>query len=144
MPRGGSKPGERRGGRVKGVRNRKNADRVAKAAASGLMPAEVMLLNMRHALEHATAAERVARDEAPKAITELGLEKAGERLLATLIQAGKHRDFAQTCARDVAPYFHAKLASIEHTGKDGGPLTLRVVRFSELDGEADAGDHPTK
>lgn len=136
--------GKKTGGRQKGIPNRKNAERAAVARSTGLMPDEVMLLNMRHALQQAAAAEKVAKDEAAGVITKLGPEKAGERLLATLIQAGKHRDFAETCARDAAPYFHAKLASIEHTGKDGGPLTLRVVRFSELDGEADAGDHPTK
>lgn len=43
----GSKPGERRGGRQKGTPNRKNAERIAEAEASGLMPLEYMLSVLR-------------------------------------------------------------------------------------------------
>lgn len=34
-------------------------------------------------------------------------------------------------AKAAAPYVHAKLASIEHQGKDGGPLVLEIVRFAD-------------
>lgn len=43
----GSKPGERRGGRQKGTPNAKNAERIAQAEASGLMPLEFMLSMLR-------------------------------------------------------------------------------------------------
>lgn len=46
MPRG-AKPGERRGGRAKGVPNRKTAETVAAIEASGLTPLEYLLGVMR-------------------------------------------------------------------------------------------------
>ena len=50
---------------------------------------------------------------------------------------GVLRDEEQTmenrcwAAEKAAPYVHAKLASVEHAGKDGGPLTLEIVRFAD-------------
>ncbi|MDS1142402.1 hypothetical protein RE432_18365 [Pusillimonas sp. SM2304] len=43
-------------------------------------------------------------------------------------------DRAASIAKDAAPYVHPRLAAIEHSGKDGGPLVVQVVRF---------GDDPT-
>jgi hypothetical protein len=34
-------------------------------------------------------------------------------------------------ANKAAPYVHPKLASIEHTGEDGGPLIVQIVRFED-------------
>ncbi len=34
-------------------------------------------------------------------------------------------------AKAAANYVHSKLATTEHTGKDGGPLQVSVVRFTE-------------
>jgi hypothetical protein len=34
-------------------------------------------------------------------------------------------------ANKAAPYIHPKLASIEHTGEDGGPLIVQIVRFED-------------
>ncbi|PDT15892.1 hypothetical protein CO670_15465 [Rhizobium sp. J15] len=34
-------------------------------------------------------------------------------------------------AKAAAPYVHAKLASVEHSGKDGGPMVLEIVRFAD-------------
>lgn len=34
-------------------------------------------------------------------------------------------------AEKAAPYVHAKLASVEHSGKDGGPMVLEIVRFAK-------------
>lgn len=42
MPRG-SKPGERRGGRKPGVPNKKSAERIAMATATGMLPHEFLL-----------------------------------------------------------------------------------------------------
>lgn len=36
-------------------------------------------------------------------------------------------------AKAAAPYVHAKLASVEHSGKDGSPLQIIVKQFT-LDG----------
>lgn len=60
--RGGAKPGERRGGRKKGTKNKKNAETVAKIEASGLTPLEFMLDVLRDG-----AAETAVRFEAAKA-----------------------------------------------------------------------------
>lgn len=36
-------------------------------------------------------------------------------------------------AKDAAPYVHARLAAIEHSGKEGGPIEL-VLKGSDIDG----------
>lgn len=48
MPRGGSKKGERRGGRQKGTPNKASAAREAAIAASGMTPLDYMLRVMRN------------------------------------------------------------------------------------------------
>lgn len=40
---------------------------------------------------------------------------------------------ASSLAKDAAPYCHPKLAAIEHTGKDGGPI---VVALDDADRRA--------
>jgi hypothetical protein len=35
-------------------------------------------------------------------------------------------DQAAAVAKDAAPYMHPKLAAIEHTGADGGPLMVNI------------------
>lgn len=42
---------------------------------------------------------------------------------------GERRD---KMAANAAPYVHPKLAAIEHTGKDGGPIETREVSDVEL------------
>ena len=34
-------------------------------------------------------------------------------------------------AKAAAPYSHARLAAIEHTGKDGGSLIVEIVRYTD-------------
>ncbi len=34
-------------------------------------------------------------------------------------------------AEKAAPYVHPKLASVEHAGKDGGPLVVEIKRFAD-------------
>lgn len=93
------------GGRKKGARNKAAAAKAAEIAASGVTPLEFMLAVMRGpALLEATAAEQIAF--------------AGLRFEA---------------AKAAAPYVHPRLAAIEHTGKDGGPL---IVRLDNLDARA--------
>lgn len=46
--RGGSKPGERRGGRKKGSPNKATAAKAAEVAASGITPLDFMLNTMRN------------------------------------------------------------------------------------------------
>lgn len=40
-------------------------------------------------------------------------------------------DRAASIAKDAAPYVHPRLAAIEHSGKDGGPLVVQVIRFGD-------------
>ena len=86
MAGGGSKKGERRGGRQKGSRNKATVARVALVAA-GIDPLTVMLENMRHAYDMALA--------------------------STGKQSEGHRVVAQERAKDAAPYCHPKLVSSE-------------------------------
>ena len=58
----GSRPGERRGGRIKGTRNKATATREAAIAASGLTPLDYLLSVMRD-----ETAEYRARLDAAKA-----------------------------------------------------------------------------
>ncbi len=88
---GGSNPGERRGGRKKGVPNKKTAEQQAAIAASGETPLEFMLRIMRAPIDP-------------------GLEPK-DYLAATTLQ--------MEAARSAAPYVHPKLASIE-VGNKGG------------------------
>jgi hypothetical protein len=97
----GSKPGERRGGRQKGQKNKKNAALVAAVEASGVTPLDYMLDLMRKPYpEDADALTKVTMD--------------GMRFEA---------------AKAAAPYVHPKLAAIEHSGPEGAPLTVEIVRF---------------
>jgi len=59
---GGSKPGERRGGRKKGMPNKATAERQKAIAASGFTPLDYMLAVVRD-----TQADPVRRDEMAKA-----------------------------------------------------------------------------
>jgi hypothetical protein len=34
-------------------------------------------------------------------------------------------------AKAAAPYVHSRLASMEHSGKDGSPLIVEIVRFND-------------
>jgi hypothetical protein len=101
MPGGGSKPGERRGGRNRGTPNKASAARQAEVAASGITPLEVMLDNMR-----------VAHQRAGELLSELIADvKAGEvKDTMTVLEAFKAilalRKTAQDCAADAAKYVH--------------------------------------
>jgi hypothetical protein len=65
MSGGGSKPGERRGGRQQGTRNRASAAREAVIAASGLTPLQFLIAQMRdQALDLATRID-CAKSAAP-------------------------------------------------------------------------------
>lgn len=46
---------------------------------------------------------------------------------------GKRWDDAASIAKDAAPYMHAKLASVQHTGPRGGPI--QTVDLTKLSGD---------
>lgn len=100
----GSAPGERRGGRQKGTPNKANLVRQAAVQASGITPLEYLLSVLRTPTElpkDANLKEHVAA-------------------LSMRLEA----------AKAAAPYVHPKLANIEMSGKDGGPLEINLVQFS--------------
>jgi len=87
--RGGSYPGEHRGGRKRGTLNKRSVAQLEAAVAGGIMPLEQLL--------------KVMRD--PSAPLERRMY----------------------CAIAAAPYCHAKLKAIEHTGQEGGPIQQNIV-----------------
>ncbi len=47
-------------------------------------------------------------------------------LLAQVKKTAGFRQMAQDAARDAAPYIHAKLASVEHSGPGGSPIAISI------------------
>lgn len=135
MGRGGKRDGA---GRKKGALTVRTAKVAERATAEGTTPLEVMLDNMRHFQTVALSAEHVIENlTAEKAQVEgLNPEEQFKKLLAEVKKAAGFRQMAHECARDAAPFIHARRATIAHTGEDGGPLQVIVKKFS--DGPSDA------
>jgi len=106
----GSKPGERRGGRKKGVPNRASQRRQAEVAASGATPLDVLLRRMRY---HDAQAEAALKKK-------------------DATSAERHMREADDAARAAAPYVHPKLQSIQHTGREGGPIEVADMSRNDL------------
>ncbi|WP_238878645.1 hypothetical protein [Achromobacter xylosoxidans] len=110
--RGGARKGA---GRKPGAATKKTREIADKAAAEGITPLEVMLRAMTALVDQADAlaAGSGAKDKEQtaelngKAVSRIGLLVA-----------------AADVAKDAAPYIHPRLAAVEHTGKDGKPLTV--------------------
>lgn len=51
-------------------------------------------------------------------------EEQFKLLLAEVKKAAGLRQMAHECAKDAAPYVHPKLAAVEVSGKDGGPINV--------------------
>jgi hypothetical protein len=47
---------------------------------------------------------------------------------ADLTKVATSLSAARAAAKDAAPYIHPRLAAIEHTGKDGGPIRVTDAR----------------
>ena len=107
MAGGGSKPGERRGGRKTGTLNRKTQElyeRTIAAGAGGLLPADMIIAVTRDAYAR-------WQDETTPA-TEKPLW--GQRVVEYAAKA--------------APYFHPTMKSVEAGGADGGPLLVQWLQ----------------
>jgi methanogenic corrinoid protein MtbC1 len=102
--RGGKREGS---GRKVGSATKKTREIANKALEEGITPLEVMLETMRTAYY---AADDCENAEARSALLKI----------------------AHDAAKDAAPYVHPKLAAVEHGGKNGGPLQVSIVRFSDL------------
>lgn len=116
MARGGKRIGS---GRKLGAVTKRTRAIANQAAASGQTPLEVMLDNMRHFQKVALDAEAVI-----EAIAQDDFEALGENhetrfkaMLAKVKAAAGLRQMAQECASDAAPFIHARLAAINHTGE---------------------------
>ena len=129
MARGGKRDGA---GRPAGAITKRTREVAERALATGMSPLDVMLDNMRHfqqvaldaeaTLEGLTAdqfSEQVAPDASP--------EDQFKFLLAQVKKTAGFRQMAQDAARDAAPYVHPKLASVEHSGPNGGPIKLNIL-----------------
>lgn len=100
-----------------------------------MTPLEVMLDNMRHFQKVATDAEAVLEgltvEEFTGRVTADTPEAQFKELLAQVKKTAGFRQMAQDAARDAAPYVHPKLASVQHTGEDGGPLKIVITRYAD-------------
>lgn len=76
----------------------------------------------------AGAVTKRSRDVAEKASKE-GLTPL-DYMLSILRDVEADAKDRMWAAEKAAPYVHAKLASVEHTGEDGGPLQVIVKKFS--------------
>ena len=54
-----------------------------------------------------------------------------EYMLRVLRDESQEAAVRMDAAKASAPYVHAKLASVEHSGKDGGPMVLEIIRFAD-------------
>jgi len=71
--------------------------------------------------------------------TQVEIAASGETPLDYMLRVMRDPD-ADTTRRDdlakaAANYVHSKLATTQVTGKDGGPLQVEVVRFTDGQGE---------
>jgi hypothetical protein len=100
--------------------------------ADGKTPLEIMLENMRHFQQVAFDAEAVVADLTADEIAgqKMTPDEQFKFLLAKVKHAAGLRQMAHECARDAAPFIHPKLASVAHTGEDGGPLQIVIQRFT--------------
>lgn len=55
-------------------------------------------------------------------------------LLSVMRAEGEDVDSRLEAAKAAAPYVHPKLANIELTGADKGPIQIKIVRFTGSDG----------
>jgi hypothetical protein len=128
MSHGGKREGA---GRKQGALTKRTQEVAEKALASGKVPLEIMLENMRHfqqvALDAEATFEGLTAEEFAGTAREMSPEEQFKSLLAQVKKAAGLRQMAHDCARDAAPYMHARLQAVEVTGKDGGPVQVQII-----------------
>lgn len=139
MSHGGKREGA---GRRVGALTKRTREIAERASAEGKTPLEVMLDNMRHfqqvALDAEATLEGLTASEFSESIpADASPEDQFKALLATVKKTVGLRQAAQDAARDAAPYIHPRLAAVEHTGKDGGPVQFSRIELIPVS----AGDH---
>lgn len=129
MARGGRREGA---GRPSGAVTKRTREIAERAIATGKAPLEVMLENMRHFQKVALDAEAtlagLTYDEFMGRHGDATPAEQFKALLAEVKKTAGLRAMAQECARDAASYMHPKLAAIEHTGANGGPIEMRASK----------------
>jgi len=116
MPRGGSKPGERRGGRQKGTPNKLSIGRM-KAQLAVSAPEFVTYDQL----------EIIAKTFLERARAERHRDKPNRRLVDDLL------DKAARVLRDMVPYKRARLSAMKVSGDQDAPLfNLSALSDSEL------------
>lgn len=126
MALGGRREGA---GRKKGSLTKRTQAIAERAMATGEAPLEIMLANMRHFQQMALDAEAVLATLSSENLPGHP-EKPEDQFKALLAEVKKtagFRQMAHDCARDAAPFIHARLAAVEHTGKNGGPIAMFIV-----------------
>lgn len=128
MGKGGKREGA---GRKAGSLTKRTSEIARRAIVEGRSPLEVMLENMRHFQQVAHDAEAIlavltAEEFVGQKGANLKPEEQFKLLLAEVKKAAGFRQMAHDCAKDAAPYIHARLASVEHTGAEGGPIKHKV------------------
>lgn len=123
MARGGKREGA---GRKLGAVTKRTREIADQALAEGKAPLEVMLDNMRHFQQVALDAEAVLAGLTVEEIggKDMSPEEQFKMLMAKAKNAAGFRQMAQECARDAAPFMHAKLAAVTIGGDEESPLTL--------------------
>lgn len=119
--------GKRTGaGRRQGSLAKRTREIAEQAVTEGKTPLEVMLANMRHFQKLAESAEAVISQLSADTLLKLEPAEQFKYLLAEVKKAAGLREMAHSCARDAAPYMHPRLAAVEHTGPEGGPVITAV------------------
>lgn len=123
MARGGKRDGA---GRPAGAVTKRTREVADKAHKTGQTPLEIMIANMLHFQKVALDAEAVLEGmtvaEFTGRVTAETPEEQFKELLAQVKKTAGFRQLAQDAARDAAPYVHAKLASVQHTGDPDKPI----------------------
>jgi hypothetical protein len=146
MPRGGKRPGAGRKPGAATKKTREIANRVIRGepiepsaeAKAGVpnTPLEVMLANMRHAFAVALDAEKILGALSPADLVGDDPQEQFKFLLAEVKKTVDLRQVAQECARDAAPFVHARLAPVDgRAGKDeeAVPLHERLKAYARKD-----------
>jgi len=123
MTHGGKREGA---GRKPGAVTKRTREIADQALAEGKSPLEVMLENMTHFQQVALDAEAVLAGLTVEEIggKDMSPEEQFKMLMAKAKNAAGFRQMAQECARDAAPFIHAKLASVTIGGDEESPVTL--------------------
>lgn len=123
MGSGGKREGA---GRPAGAITKRTREVAERALAEGKAPLDVMLDNMRHFQQVALDAEAVIESMNEEQVSLLGQnhEEQFKALLAKVKQAAGLRIMAHECARDAAPFIHAKLSSVTLAGDPENPVQM--------------------